>query len=138
MKEIKQKIAEGYLHVRIIVEVVGKPKEFVEESLTKHITDIKADKRFTITKEEVEKAEEQDNFYTAFAELEILAKDMPAILSLCFDYMPSSIEILEPEAIQINNSNLSGFLNDMQARLHAVNTSVIQLKESNRFFIKSS
>ena len=59
-------------------------------------------------------------------------------MALCFDYMPSSIEILAPESMVIKNNEFAGFLNDLQARLHALNTGILQLKEKNTFYIKNT
>lgn len=137
-RQIREKIAEGHIHVRTILEIVGKPKKYVEDALKDHLNKIKADKNFTITKEIIEPAEEQDGFFSTFAEIEVLTKNTTALLSLCFDYMPSSIEILEPEDLMLKNTAFSGFLNDMQARLHALNTGMLQIKDQNKFYIKNT
>lgn len=135
-KQIREKLAEGFLHVRAIVEVIGTPKEYTEESLKEHLKKIKSN--YSIIKEIIEPPVKHEKFFSTFAELELLVKDSLALLSFCFDFMPSSIEILDPENISIKNSDLSGFLNDMQARLHAVNTGIVELKERNRLFIKNT
>lgn len=137
-KEIRNKIAEGRIYVRAIIEVVGKPKEHVTESLASHIKHIEDNKDLILVKKSIEPAIKQDDFFSTFAEVELLAKDTVTLLAFCFDYMPSSIEILAPERLVMSNSNLSGFLNDMQARLHAVNTGLVQLQEKNKFFIKNT
>ena len=137
-KKIKEKIADGYTHVRIIIEVVGKPKEYVEESLKLHLDKIKSDKTYLIAKETIEPAEKQENYFSTFAEIELLVKKSSDIIALCFDYMPSSVEILAPERMIIKNNEFAGFLNDLQARLHALNTGIIQLKDHNKLYIKNT
>ncbi len=137
-KKIQEKIAEGYIQLRIIIEVIGKPKDFVEQSLKSHLDKIKSDKTYLIVKETVEPAEKQENFFSTFAEIELLVKKSADIISLCFDYMPSSVEILAPEKIIIKNSEFAGFLNDLQARLLALNTGIIQLKDKNTLYIKNA
>ena len=52
--------------------------------------------------------------------------------------MPASVEIIEPERLILDNNDFGGFINDMQARLHATNTAAIQVREKNRFFIKNT
>jgi hypothetical protein len=137
-KQIKSKIAEGYIYTRIILEVVGKPKNYVEETLKDYVKKIKEDKSYILVKESYEKAAKQDELFSAFSEMELLFEDADSILSFCFDFMPSSIEIVEPENITLNNSDFTGFVNDMLTRMHGLNTNVIQLSEANRFFIKNT
>jgi len=137
-KQIKSKIAEGSLYTRIILEIVGMPKEYVEESLKTYLKKIKADKNYNIIKEHVEKAEKQDTYFTTFAELEVLMKNSMALLAFCFDYMPSSVEIIEPGKILTNNNEFTGFVNDMLARSHALNSGVIELSEKNKFYVRNT
>jgi len=137
-KLIKSKIASGYIYVRSIIEVLGKPKEHVEETLKAHVKKISEDKDYNIIKKTVEKAERQEDFFNAFAEIEFLVKDTLTLLSFCFDYMPSSVEIIEPEQIMIKNSDFTGFINDMQARLHALNTGVIETNERSNFYVRNT
>ncbi len=136
-KQIRAKISEGALHARVILEVVGKPKEYVVESLKSYVKKIKADKSYALTKGSTEKAEEHDGLFSAFAELEVLIKKPIDLMSFCFDYMPASVEIIEPENVMLKAYDYSGFVNDMLARVHSLNTGVIQTRESNSFFIKN-
>ena len=136
--ELNEKISQGMIQIRAIIEVVGKPKEYVEKTLKDYVKKIKENKDFTILKEDHEKPEEQEGFFSAFAEIELLVKNKDALLSFSFDYLPSSIEILAPENLAMSNNDLSAFLNDMQTRLHALNTGIIQTKEQNRFYVKNT
>ena len=81
-KEIKEKILEGMIHVRTIIELVGKPKEHIEKTLKDYIKQIKD--KYLVTSDVFEKAEEKDNFFTAFAELEILMKNTEEIIFFAF------------------------------------------------------
>ena len=135
-KEIKEKILEGMIHVRTIIELVGKPKEHIEKTLKDYIKQIKD--KYLVTSDVFEKAEEKDNFFTAFAELEILMKNTEEIIFFAFDYMPASIEILEPEDLILKNNELSGFMNDLLVRLHGLNTGLITARKNNKFYIKNT
>jgi glutamyl-tRNA reductase len=138
-KQIKSKIADGYLYLRVILEIVGTPKEHVEESLKEYVKKIKADKTYTIIKEKSEKAEKQENgLFSAFSEMEMLMKDTSLLLNFCFDYLPSSIEVIEPEKLIIKNSDFGDFMNDLLARTITLNTTVIQTTERNQFYVKNT
>jgi hypothetical protein len=137
-KQIKSKVADGYLYVRIILEIVGKPKEHVEESLKEYVKKIKADKEYNIIKEKSEKAEKLENgLFSAFSELEMLMKDPAALLNFCFDYLPSSIEVVEPERIMLKNSDFSDFMNDLLHRTISLNTTVLETRSRNEFYVKN-
>lgn len=135
---MQEKINDGYTHIRIIVEVVGKPKDYVKKSLKDHLNNIKSDKTYLVVKETIEPVEKHENYFSTFAEIELLVKKPSDIMSLCFDYMPSSVEILAPERMMIKNNEFAGFLNDLQARLHALNTGIIQLKDKNTLYVKNT
>ncbi len=138
-RQIKSKVADGYLYVRVILEIVGKPKEHVEESLKDYVKKIKADKNHVIVKEKTEKAEpHQDDLFSAFSEIEMLMKNSDALLSFCFDYMPSSIEIIEPERIILKNSEFNGFINDMLSRTISLNTTVLEMQERANYYISNT
>jgi hypothetical protein len=138
-KQIKSKVADGYLYLRVILEVVGKPKEHVEESLKEYVKKIKADKSYNIIKEKSEKAEKMENgLFSAFSDMEMLMKDSQDLLNFCFDYLPSSVEIIEPERIIIKNSEFGDFINDLLSRTIALNTTVIEATDRSQFYIKNT
>lgn len=73
-----------------------------------------------------------------FAEIEILAKNTQSLMVFCFDYMPSSVEIIEPEEIVYKSVDFTDFLNDVQARLHAVNMGMQDHIEKNKNLVKNT
>lgn len=135
-KELNQKISEGMIHIRAIIELVGKPKDYIETTIKDYIKQIK--KAYLVTSEHFEEAEEKDNFFSSFAELEILMKNTEEIMSFSFDYMPASIEILEPEDVVLKNNELTGFINDFLMRMHGLNTGLITERKNTQFFIKNT
>ena len=103
---------------RAIIEVLGKPKEHVDELLREHVSTIKEQSRYEIAKENFAEPESQgDDVFSAFCELEIWANDTPALVEFCFDFLPSSIEVIEPDVIVYSTTELMHILNDMVARL---------------------
>lgn len=137
-REINSKLAEGFIHIRTIIEVMGTPKDHVQKTLGDYVKKIRDDKDLLMVSEDIEKVTETDEMFTAFAELEILVKSTKDLLSFCFDYMPSSVEVLAPEKVMYDTNDLSDFINDMQARLHAVNIGAHNLSEYNQTLIKNT
>lgn len=74
------------------------------------------DEYYSEAKEHGEKKE----LFAVFAELEMLVKSPETLVWLSFDYMPSSIEIIEPETLRYKRTELANFVNDLLARLHDV------------------
>ncbi|MBN1503150.1 hypothetical protein JW930_06395 [Candidatus Woesearchaeota archaeon] len=137
-RELKQKISEGDIHFRTIIEVLGKPAEHIEKTLQNYLKKIEEDKEIKLIRKEVAKPKPHEDLFTIFAELELLTKNASALVSFCFDYMPSSIEILAPEQLIYESNDLSDFLNDMQARLHAVNIGAQEIKQKNIYLIQNT
>lgn len=125
-KEIKEKVAEGRILTRIIIEIVGKPKEHIEETLRVVVNNIKEQKDIKIVEEQLFNAEKQEEMFSTFAELGILFKNMETLVGFCFDFMPSSVEILDPEKLSFKSNNFAGLINDLLARLHQINLKVVQ------------
>ncbi|MDP6293769.1 MAG: hypothetical protein QGG83_03350, partial [Candidatus Woesearchaeota archaeon] len=82
---------------RVVLEIVGAPKEHVEKSLKEYVADIK--KSNEILTEVFHPAEEKERLWTSFFELEIKFKSAMHLLDFCFESMPSSVEIMEPNEI---------------------------------------
>jgi hypothetical protein len=126
IKEIKGKVAEGKILTRVIIEIVGKPKEHVDKALRVVIDNIKEQKNIEIVEKKLFNAEKQEEMFGAFTELGILFKDMQALIGFCFDFMPSSVEILDPEKLSFNSNKFAGLINDLLAKIHQMNIKLVQ------------
>jgi len=136
-REIKEKLADGYILVRVTFEIVGSPKEHVEKTLKSYLANIKKDSRIFFVKEEIgEPKKSKGNMWSTYAETELLVKDLETFTWLCMNFMPASIEILEPAELSFNNRNLQNWLNDLISKLHEVNTKFMALKSSSDSMVK--
>ena len=133
MVEAEKQGQNAHIRCRTIIEVLGKPKEYIENALKEYINHIKEDSELVVLHEDYSEIKEQDKLWSKFAELELVIKGTAKLISFCFEYMPSSIEVLKPEHLIFTNPELSNFLNDLQARLHDVDMVVKQLKAENDF-----
>ncbi|MFH0868204.1 MAG: hypothetical protein V1831_02740 [Candidatus Woesearchaeota archaeon] len=137
MPEEKTIAEEMHIRCKIIIEVLGKPKEHVEKTLKMYIDHIKNDSDLIVLKSEFSEAEEKEKLWAAFAELEMVIKGIQKLIAFCFDYMPSSIEIIKPEEFSMKKSVIEDLLNDLQARLHTVDMIVKNQKNENEFLKKN-
>ena len=137
MIEAEKQGEHAHVRCRTIIEVLGKPKEHVEDALKQYIAHIKEDSELVVLNEDYSEAKEQGNLWSKFVELDLVIKGTKKLISFCFEYMPSSLEILKPEHLIMSNTELSNFLNDLQARLHNVDMVVKQQKAENDFLRKN-
>ena len=144
--EIKEKIENGSILCRIIIEIAGSPKEHVEKTIDLVIESIKQVKDVEIIRSEKFPAEEQEipgqkvtkaKIFSTFAEIELLVKDMQTLIALCFEYMPSSIEMIEPENMKITSQTAATFLNDLLARLHQTDM-ILKNKNAENTILKQN
>ena len=133
MVEAEKQGEHAHIRCRTIIEVLGKPKEHVEQAIKEYVEHIKEDSELVILNEDYSDTEEKGSLWSKFVELELVVKGTKKLISFCFEYMPSSIEVLKPEHLIMTNPELSNFLNDLQARLHSVDMVVKQQKAENDF-----
>ncbi len=123
----------AHIRCRTIIEVLGKPKEYVENAIKEYIGHIKEDAELVVLNDDYSETKEQGKLWSKFVELDLVVKGTKKLISFCFEYMPSSMEVVKPEHLIMTNPELSNFLNDLQARLHNVDMVVKKLKSENDF-----
>ena len=133
MAEAEKQGERVHIRCRAIIEVLGKPKEHVENSIKEYIEHIKEDSELVILNEDYSEIKEQGPLWSKFVELDLVIKGTKKLIAFCFEYMPSSIDVIKPENLILTNAELSNFLNDLQARLHNVDMIVKKLKAENDF-----
>lgn len=105
---------------RMVIEVLGSPKEHVEETMKQIVENLEAEKEMHMihqTTYETEK-QEKNNLWSTFCEAELQTDSIKKLMELCFDYMPSSVEIIEPLGMELETTDVSDMLNDLLARMH--------------------
>ena len=108
------------IKTKIISEVVGSPEEHVNKTLDLLLTKIKEIKGVEFLSEKKFLAEKMEGkpLFSAFIEYEMGFEKFQDLVSFCFDFMPSSIEIIEPTIHTLDSTNLATMFNDLLARLH--------------------
>jgi hypothetical protein len=128
--EISDKISAGATQCRITLEIMGHPKEHVEKTIKLVVERLKAEKGIDVISSRIHevKLQEEQKLFSTYADIELLFADFEALTRTCFDYMPSSLEILEPSDFQFSALDLSNFVSDTLSTLHHID---FQLKDSN-------
>lgn len=105
----------------LIVEVAGKPAEHVKESIEKHVNSLKERKDVTVNSlfiSEPKKVVDDKEVFTCYSEIDLEVENLFILTEIVFDYMPSSVEVLEPANINLTSSQASSLLNNVSGRGH--------------------
>ena len=122
-EEASEKLTSDAFLVRAIFEMIGKPKKHVESTIKDYV------KRFSETEtcylisyelNDAEKYEGSEDLYSTFAEVEFVAKDQIALLNFCVDFMPASVEVMEPDRLSIDAPYISNMLTELVGRMHLI------------------
>ncbi|MFH1317198.1 MAG: hypothetical protein ABII01_06765 [Candidatus Woesearchaeota archaeon] len=132
MTNTKEKLEQGWINSRVIIEILGKPEGHVKDAMEKVVERIKNEDEIIITNTDFSDLEPQESMFSAFVEVEMLTKNIEKLVWFCFDFLPSSVEIIEPQEFRYNAKEFSNFLNDLQARLHVVSNEVRIAQQSNK------
>ena len=119
----------------LIIEVLGRPPEHIEETLRDIIKKIDAEKDVAVVESRINPSVEVQNqkgMFTTFGEIEVETKDLVTLTILMFKYMPAHIEIISPESLKLNSFNLNAILNELAMRLHKYDevARILQMEKS--------
>ncbi len=114
----------------MIVEMAGRPAKHLTESLEKHIgilnkvKDIKVHSIKVSEPREIERGDlpegtpKEDIMFTAFAEADFECENFGRLSETMFDFMPSSVEVIEPPRVSMDTNEATSLLNNISGRIH--------------------
>ena len=135
-------MAKQKIIVTAIVEVLGSPQSHVEDTLKLLLKKIGEGQTWKMLKgqafeaKEVKNEKDKTSLWTGFIDIELEFKRFEDLTGFCFDHYPSSIEIIEPEYLNIRNNDFSALFNDLSARLHKTHEIVKDVHASNKLLVK--
>lgn len=108
---------------KVIIEMMGGPKDHIVNTMKLYIDKIDEDyehikvlDKFTSEPKEREGGE----LFDIFCELEIEAKNFEELTGFSIDYMPSSVEIVEPAELNLDIPEFNNYFNDVLGKLHKI------------------
>lgn len=138
--DIKEKIEQGWVQTRAIIEILGKPKEGIESMLRDYTKKIRENNNYILLKEdftEGEQVEGTESLFAAFVEVEFLSKNIEQVVWFCFDYMPSSIEVIEPQEFLHSAKTYTDFLNEVQGKMHEIDLMLKKTWRENQILLQN-
>ena len=137
-KEIKEYLEKNYLRVNVLFEIIGNPKEHVSKTITTIAKKLEEERDIVLVKGELGEPEEtNDGLFGGYCEADILVKDFNKLSWLAFNFMPASIEIIEPAKLSIKDKELTDFISDLLAHLHENNTQLIQMNSLTQGLLRN-
>lgn len=117
------------VRVIMIVEMAGRPAAHLTESLEKHVSilkdikdaevhEIKVSEPREIKIDDKAKSKDEEAMFTAFAECDFEVPSFSRLTETMFDFMPSSIEVIEPSSIDLEMGEATDLLNNISGRMH--------------------
>ena len=119
--------------IRAIIEVMGHPEAHVNDISKKVLENLKKEAGITVLKEDMNQAELiKADIFGSHLEVELKIINLERLLSFCYEYLPSSIEVLDEEKIVMPAREVSSALSEMLRKLHGYNLMLHNLSEANR------
>lgn len=119
----------------LVIEVLGRPPEHIEETLREIIKKIDEEKGVSVVESKLNPSVEiqnQKGMFTTFAEIEVETKDLLTLSVLMFKYLPAHIEIISPENLKMNSFEVNAVLNELIMKIHKYDevARILQMEKS--------
>jgi hypothetical protein len=123
----------------MILEILGRPPEYLTETLNDIAKKIGEEKGTKVTGIKINPPvlmKDQTNFYTSFAEIDFETENLLYLAILMFKYMPAHIEILSPQNINLTNFEWNDILNELTRRLHGYEE-IVRIVQNEKIILES-
>jgi hypothetical protein len=114
-----------------MIEILGFPEDHLKEVVKQVVEKLKNENGIAVIQSEVHEPQViQEKFFSSFIEAEIKINDFNKLLHFCYEYLPSTIELLDVEKVTITNREFTIGINEMLQKIH--NYNIIINNISNR------
>jgi hypothetical protein len=112
-------MADELIELKCTIELMGKPKEAVMDSLKKITSNIEenGNKLEVSETEYADPNEVKDGFFSSFTRFRIKGSVVD-LLGFVMDYAPSSIELLTTRDTKLSMTDLQALMNDLSGRMN--------------------
>jgi hypothetical protein len=130
--EVQPLIKEGWIRVKGVFEIAGFPEEHINKTI-KLLAEKLQKEKIKVIEQKIHAAKTvSDKMFASFIEMEFLVTSLSQILGIIYDYLPSSIEIIEPhDPISDDPLAMTELMNDLIARLHKYSQTIQGLSAQN-------
>lgn len=114
-------MVKGKIKAMFVFEILGRPSEYIIEAMEKFIEKLGGINGISIEKKKIHEPKKVDgpgDFYTTFSEVEVILDNLELLFIITFNMFPAHVEIIEPESLEISNTDLSNIVSELAAKLH--------------------
>lgn len=126
-------MAEKKIKANIVIEMMGRPKEHLEETMKKFLEVLDAEKGVKVLNKNIREPKiiegkdkegkpleipENQKLFSTFTEAEVEVDNIMLFMGMCFRYMPSHVEIFEPREFSLNDFDMNSLMNELISKLH--------------------
>ena len=137
-RKIREKIEQGAVHAIFVIELAGRPPEHIKKALDTLVDAFGKQKGVEIIIKKIHDPKPVEKLFSCFAEIEFICESFSRLLNLIFYFMPSSIEIVEPEKIKLSAADANAIANDISTRLHQYDSIAKKLQIENAIILKKT
>ncbi len=111
----------------MIVEIMGQPAGHVREKIEEHMGFLDKRKEIKVLSKNFsepaeiqsqKEGEKSTGLFTCFSEVEFECDTLKEVADVVFDFMPSSVEIVEPAQVIFESHDATDLLNNLTGRIH--------------------
>ena len=109
------------IRFRAIMEIMGRPAEFLTETLNKTIDTLEKEEKMKVLNKQIyepKELEERKDLFTLFAEVEVSAVGLDSLFGFIVKYAPSNIEIIDTSEIRLPVNEVNMILNGFVEKVH--------------------
>lgn len=110
--------SEKKVHAIIIIEVLGKPAEHIDAAIHDLVERLGKENSVEVLNKKFYEPKPTETLFITFCEVEIAVPSLLRLMEICFAYMPSSVEIIQPIDLSFNLNDATFILNALISRLH--------------------
>lgn len=106
---------------QFIIEIMGRPPEHIKEALNTLVVKMGSEKGVNILGKKYfdpKPIEKVDNMFSAFAQIDAEFETISHFFSILMGYMPSNVEVYEPEKFKMSADEVNDLANFITSKLH--------------------
>lgn len=111
----------GKINVRLVLEILGRPPEHISSAIVGIVEKLGAEKGVKVVEKKFHDpipVEGSKDLFTTFTEVSLELDSMLDYIKIIFGYMPSHIEVVSPESLDLGNGDFNEIGNTILQRLH--------------------
>ena len=134
--DIDKLVGEGWMHVKVYIEVQGNNKEACQKALERTVFDSLAREdpvKMLYVKFYELTEDPKKGFYSGVVEAEMLLRDFRWFINVVMRYGPSAMEIIEPHSVKLGLDEMMAVLADVSELSQTMSNQILSmLKEDER------